>query len=183
MTLSPASSTHLVRSSTYATGALVLLVAVATLLTALAFEHIGGHVPCELCLRQRWAYYAGIPALFVGLVLLAAGQARLAGLIMLAVALGFLVNAGLGVHQVGVELGYWAGPTTCSGNALQPLGTPGSGDLLKELQSIRIARCDAPSWHFLGLSFAGWNVVVSLILFAGGLKAALEAVREASARA
>jgi disulfide bond formation protein DsbB len=182
MTLSPATSRRLVRSPTYATGALVLLAALATILTALGFEHLGGYVPCELCLRQRWAYYIGIPVLFVGLVLLAAGQTRAAGLIMMAVGLGFLVNAGLGVHQVGVELGYWAGPTTCSGNALQPLGASGSGDLLKDLQSARVARCDAPNWHFLGLSFAGWNVIVSLMLFAGALKAAYEAIGARSER-
>ena len=30
--------------------ALVLVVATATILTALAFEHLGGYAPCPLCL-------------------------------------------------------------------------------------------------------------------------------------
>ena len=33
----------------------------ATVGGALAFEHIGGYIPCALCLMQRTPYYWGIP--------------------------------------------------------------------------------------------------------------------------
>ena len=56
-----------------ARAALVLFAAAAVILAALAFEHFGGYVPCPLCLQQRYAYYAGVPALFLALVLLSAG--------------------------------------------------------------------------------------------------------------
>ena len=54
------------RSPAYRMGALVLFAAAAVILTALAFERFGGYTPCPLCLQERWAYYASIPALFVG---------------------------------------------------------------------------------------------------------------------
>jgi disulfide bond formation protein DsbB len=39
----------------------ILVVATATIAGAWIFEYFG-YAPCELCLQQRWAYYAAIPA-------------------------------------------------------------------------------------------------------------------------
>jgi len=33
---------------------------------------------------------------------------------------------------------------------------------MSQLQNINVVRCDDANWRFLGLSFAGWNVLVSL---------------------
>lgn len=151
-------------------GAAVLLVAVAVILAALGFEHIGGYIPCPLCLQQRYAYYAGIPLLCLALVLLRADRPRIAALVFLAVALMFLANAGLAVYQAGAEWRFWPGPETCA--TAQPLSA-GGANLLKDLAGTRVIRCDEASWRLLGLSFAGWNAVMSVLLFAGGLRAAV----------
>jgi disulfide bond formation protein DsbB len=156
----------------YKSGAATLVVALAVILAALGFEHIGGHLPCPLCLQQRYAYYAGVPLLFLALVLLSAEQHRLAGLLFLAVALGFLVNAGLGVYQAGAEWKYWPGPESCAG--AQSISTT-AGGLLKDLANTKVIRCDEASWRFLGLSFAGWNAVLSLLLFVSAMRAAFSA--------
>lgn len=171
---------HLVsRDSAYRLGALVLFGATATILGALAFEHIGGYLPCELCLQQRYAYYAAIPLMFISLSLLAGDWARVSALLTFAVALAFLANAGLGVFHAGFEWGFWPGPTTCGG-AMQPLGAPG-GDLLESLKGVRIARCDAPNWRLFGISFAGYNALISLTLFAVSLKGAFATAERAGA--
>jgi disulfide bond formation protein DsbB len=159
-------------SDAYKAGTAMLFLAAATILGALAFEHIGGYIPCPLCLEQRYAYYAGVPLLFASLVLLSADQKPWAALIFLAVALFFLVNAGLGVYQAGAEWKFWPGPTTCA--TVQAV-TGSATDLLKKLETTSVIRCDEAAWRFVGLSFAGWNVVVSLVLFVGCLKAALSA--------
>jgi disulfide bond formation protein DsbB len=158
------------RSGAYRAGSAVLFVAVATILTALGFEYIGHYQPCPLCLQQRWAYYATIPLLFVALVLVASDQRKAAAALFFLVSLAFLANAGLGIYHAGVEWKFWPGPEGCS--SAQPL--PGSvTDLMAGLsQGGHIARCDDSAWRFLGLSFAGWNVLVSLALFGGALKAA-----------
>ena len=64
----------------------------------------------------------------------------------LAVALAFLINAGLGVYHAGVEWKYWAGPDTCAATP-KALST-GTGGLLKQLEKIRVARCDEATWSF-----------------------------------
>ena len=48
----------------------------ATVGTALGFQHIGGYIPCKLCLEQRMPYYVGVPlmALAVAVVDAAAGR-------------------------------------------------------------------------------------------------------------
>jgi disulfide bond formation protein DsbB len=129
--------------------------ALGIILLALAYEHIGGYVPCELCYRQRWAYYAAIPLALLGAVF--AGPQPLRA-VLAACGLIFLVNAGLGVHHAGVEWGWWPGPEGCSG------GVQLSSDAARLLESLRnaeIVRCDEPAFRFLGLSFAGYNALIS----------------------
>ncbi len=157
------------RAAAYSHGALALFMAAGVVLSALAFEHIGGYRACELCLMQRWAYYAAVPSLFAGLVLLSADRTKLAGLIFLLVAFAFLANAGLGVYQAGAEWKFWPGPSTCSGD--QGV-TNDAGSLLGSIAKTRVVRCDEPEFRMFGLSFAGWNVLTSFFLFAVALKAA-----------
>lgn len=158
----------------YRTGCAVLFMAVAVILTALAFEHIGGYLPCPLCLQQRYAYYAAIPLLFVALVLVSADYPRWAAALFGLVALALLANAVLGGYHAGAEWKYWPGPEGCSGTTGPPKSV---GNLLEGLEQETGARCDEPQFRFAGLSFAGWNVIASIILAAGSLKAAFEAGR------
>ena len=159
----------------YRLGGCVLLMSLAVLLAAFAFEVIGGYSACPLCLQQRYAYYAAIPISFLGLVLLSGDYARVAGFLFLGLALAFLANAGLGVYHAGIEWEFWAGPETCSGTT-QP---PDSVDsLMKNLEAETGVRCDEAQWRLFGLSFAGWNVVVSFVLFVISLKAALGAAEQ-----
>jgi disulfide bond formation protein DsbB len=147
------------RAAAYRTGGAALLFAGAVILAALGFEHLGGYIPCPLCLEQRYAYYAGLPLIFLALVMLTAEWPRLAALLFALVALAFLANAGLSVFHAGVEWKFWPGPAECAGAG----GAPGSvDDLMKGLSSESGARCDEPQFRFLGLSFAGWNVLASL---------------------
>ena len=156
----------------YRLGGIVLFAAVCSLLVAFAFEYIGGYSPCPLCLQQRYAYYVAIPLSFAAMVLLSGDFARLAGFLLLALALAFLANAGLGIYHAGIEWGFWPGPDTCAG-AVQP---PASVDsLMKELEGETGVRCDQAQWRLFGLSFAGWNVVISMVLSVLALKAAVVA--------
>ena len=72
-------------------------------------------------------------------------------------------NAGLGTYHAGVEWGFWKGPTECTG----PVGNLGSaGSLLQRLDTVKVVRCDEVQWRFLGLSLAGYNVLISLLMAA-----------------
>lgn len=142
----------------------MLLASLAIIAVALGFEYIGKYRPCPLCLMQRYAYYFAIAAGALGLI--AARQGVGAGwlrVVLALIAIGFLINAGLGVYHAGVEWKWWAGPNTCT--AALPSLSSGSGlDL-----SQPVIRCDAAPWTLAGLSFAGWNAVLSAGLALFGL--------------
>ena len=85
----------------------------------------------------------------------------LAGLALLVVAA--LANAWLGGYHAGVEWKFWQGPTDCTGE----IGNLGSaGNLLQRLDTVKVIRCDEVQWRFLGLSLAGYNVLISLLMAA-----------------
>jgi disulfide bond formation protein DsbB len=92
------------------------------------------------------------------------------GLAVLALVL--LWSAYLGAYHAGVEWKWWAGPQDC---AVAPGGVGTGGSLLQQMQRTRVVPCDEAAWRFLGLSLAGWNVLISLALAAiaiGGMSAA-----------
>ncbi len=138
----------------------IALAAAATIGGALVFEHGLGYIPCKLCLIQRNPYYAAIP-LALAAAFLPPRWTR-AGLWLLV--LVFLVSAGLGAYHAGVEWGFWAGPSDCGGGPASAAGN--MGDFLNQLQTTRVVSCTEAAWRFLGLSLAGWNVLISLALAA-----------------
>lgn len=158
--------------SAVALAALVLAASGATILAALGFEHLGGYDPCPLCLQQRYAYYLGIPAVIAALALLWQAHSKAAAAILLAVGIGFVINAGLGVYHAGAEWGFWDPPSTCAAAAQLP-----TFDTSLDIARVP-ALCGVASWRFLGLSFAGWNAAISAVLAAGALTAALKANRK-----
>jgi disulfide bond formation protein DsbB len=160
------------RSSAHRAGGLVLLTAIAVILAALAFEHIGGYMPCPLCLQQRYAYYAGIPALTGALVLVSVHRAGAAAAVFLLVAVAFFANAGLGTYQAGAEWKFWDPPASCAAPSTLP-----TFDFKQETFDRIPASCGVASWRFLGLSFAGWNALASVVLAAGAVAAARETFR------
>lgn len=135
----------------------VFVLSLATIAGAWGFELIGGYWPCPLCLQQRWAYYVVVPLSLVLVILANPDRNTLVrwGLILCCVAM--LANAGLGIYHSGVEWKLWAGPQTCSGGGGLTGGLP-------DLSNTRAVSCDEAQGRFIGLSFAGWNVVVSLII-------------------
>ena len=161
------------QSESYRLGGLMLFISAASILTALGFQYLGGYDPCALCLMQRYAYYAAIPLLFVAMAL-ASERPKFAGFIFLLVAIAFLANAGLGTYHAGAEWKFWPGPETCSGGAAALPKT--AAEMLQGMEN-RAVRCDEAAWRLFGLSFAGWNVLISLALFALGLRAAATAAR------
>ena len=143
---------------------IIFAVALVTIVGAWVFEYFG-YAPCELCLMQRWAYYAAIPLAF-GVALMAPYSVSLAkaGLALL-LAL-WLASMIFGFYHSGVEWKWWPGPSTCG----QQEGFSGG---LPNL-SAPVVLCDTPAIRILGLSLAGWNALISLglaLVAAAGLKA------------
>ncbi|MEP5729602.1 MAG: disulfide bond formation protein B [Sulfitobacter sp.] len=146
------------------------LVGIATLgslvvlLGAFGFQHIGGLLPCKMCLWQRWPHAA---AIVIGVVLYLDGPRALAWLGAFATA----TTGTIGVYHAGVEWRWWPGPTSCSGGGTD-LGAMDGSDLLALDTPTGVVMCDEIVWQLFGLSMAGWNAVIAFGLTAVWIMAA-----------
>src|SRR5436190_13152244 len=142
----------------------IAVIAAATLAGAWFFQLVLDIRPCPLCLEQRYAYYLAMPLGALTALAAARGAPRAVLYAALAIlAAAALANAWMGAYHAGVEWGFWKGPTDCTG----PVGNLGSaGNLLERLDTVRLIRCDEVQWRFLGLSLAGYNFLISLLLAA-----------------
>lgn len=137
------------------------MVSLAILGIAHGFETFGRLAPCELCLKERQVYWAAAGlALVGGLLSLRVARLRLWTCVLLA--LVFLGGALLAGYHAGVEWKFWPGPEACTGSHIRI--TVADMQRLLNGAAMNIPRCDKPAFVFLGISMAGWNAVVSLVL-------------------
>jgi disulfide bond formation protein DsbB len=162
------------RDPLVAAAAIVAVVGALTICGFFFFQYVLDYPPCPLCLDQRNAFYVGAPLaalLWLGANHGASSKVMIVGFAVIAAVM--LWNTGLSVYHAGVEWKFWPGPADCSG----PINSLGSAsNMLKQLDYIRIVRCDEAAWRFLGISLAGYDVLVSLFLAvvaAWGLKTSL----------
>lgn len=140
---------------------LIFVVAAATLGGAWVLQFMG-YSPCELCLKQRYAYYLGLP-LALAAWFSAGVNRRGARFLFALIALAFVANAVLAAYHSGVEFKWWPGPADCTG-AYQGAGS--AADFMKQLQQTRVVRCDEVSLRILGFSLANANIFISAALAA-----------------
>ena len=125
---------------------------------AFAFQHIGGLDPCVLCIYQRWPWAA---ALALGLAAIMLGKkGRLPAIPLGLAALALLIGAGTAAFHVGVEQQWWAGTSGCGGVVGKAKTIE---DLKAQLLATPVTRCDEVAWSMLGVSMAGWNLIVSAL--------------------
>ncbi len=144
--------------------ALFLALAMAAVVgSALAFQYVGGYIPCKLCYEQRIPYYVGVPLMLLAALASVLRLPALASRSLLTIG-GLLMLYGLylGVYHSGVEWAWWPGPTDCT-NVAGPVDTGGNG-VLDALDKFVPPSCDKAALRILGLSMAGWNAIASLIL-------------------
>ena len=157
---------------------LVLLVSVAALAFAFISQYGFDLHPCQLCIYQRWPF--AITIVLGAAALLWRDHRKL---FLAAIALTFVANAGIAGFHVGVEQGWWQGLSGCSAET----GTATSlEELRKQIMSAPIVRCDEIAWSLFGISMAGYNVLLCLImaglLIRGLTKKEVRLMSEAHAR-
>lgn len=140
---------------------LVLAASVLVLGAALASQYWGGLVPCELCLAERWPWWAAVA---LSAVFWMAGDRVSLPVAALVLAAVFFVSAGLAFYHVGVEQHWFAGPVACT-------ATPGAGattieELRRQLLAAQPVMCDQVQWALFGVSLAGLNLLASLVMAA-----------------
>lgn len=136
---------------------LALVLPLALIGGALAFQFIGHLVPCEMCMWQRWPHYAAI--LVAALAFVTPNRIFQVALVALACLL-IAASGAIGVFHAGVEYHWWNGITPCTA----PITAGSSGlDMLDQVLKGPLVRCDAPQWSLFHISLAGFNAIFSLI--------------------
>ncbi|MEM9969010.1 MAG: disulfide bond formation protein B [Pseudomonadota bacterium] len=126
----------------------------AMLIAAFGFQYLGGLMPCQMCLWQRWPHAI---AVLIGSLAVVLAQPSLAWIGALSAA----TTAGIGLYHAGVELRWWPGPASCSG-AGEALSEMDGAALLSLEVADPLVMCDEVVWSFLGVSMAGWNAIIAL---------------------
>lgn len=127
---------------------------------SLIAEKFWGLIPCSMCLYQRYIHF-GLGVL--GLMLYRISHP----ITLLMIGFAFWGSAGVAGYHVGIEHHIFALPKHC----VQNIKATSMEDLRQQLTSRPTVRCDVPAWTFLGLSMAGYNLLMSLGLGTVGIMA------------
>jgi disulfide bond formation protein DsbB len=149
--------------------AVCALASAALIAGAHLFERVGGMPPCLLCLDQREAHWAAIAISLIAMPLLIRhGEGyRIGAAALGAMVLVYVFSAGLAAYHAGVEWKFWEGPATCAASPENvDLDLVRGGDVLASLTdtSSDAPPCNEAAWRMLGISMAGYNAVISLLL-------------------
>ena len=100
------------------------------------------------------------------LVAIAAAKGAPRGVVLAGLAillLAALSNVVFGTYHAGVEWGFWQGPTDCTGPGRQ--SRQGRQPVRQSRQGEGV-RCDEVQFRFLGISLAGYNALISVLMAA-----------------
>ena len=144
---------------------LAMLISGGLLVGAWTFQYGFGYPPCTMCYWQRHAHKIVLAIAVVALALKVTGKPMPKPFNSL-LALAFLGSAYMAFWHMGVEYKIFEGPQTCAAggsiDAFDPNDPLGGLD-----KKIKGPACSEALWHFLGLSMAAWNGIISL--FGAGL--------------
>lgn len=146
---------------------IALILSGGLLLGAWTFQYGFGYAPCTMCYWQRHAHKAVIALAILLLILRrlspkfshSKNETALSWLISLAL----IGSAALGFFHMGVEYKWWDGPKSCTGGGALTLPQINPDDPLAMFDKpISGPSCSDAVWHFIGLSMAAWNAILSL---------------------
>ncbi|GAN84393.1 hypothetical protein GHA01_02920 [Novacetimonas hansenii] len=151
------------------TGFVMALAGALALALAWWTEHVLGHVPCGLCLWERWPYRV-LVGLGLGTMVLPRDTARVMLWLCMPV---LLVSCGLSVLHVGVEQGWWPSPLP---ECMAPTFHGGTfAERLASMPARPAKPCDAPTYLIAWLpvsmtALSGLYALGLLLLVPRGLK-------------
>ena len=139
---------------------LALLISGGLLVGAWTFQYGFDYPPCTMCYWQRHAHKVVLAIAAVAIALQFGGK-PMPKIFNTLLALAFLGSVGMAFWHVGVEYKIFEGPQTCAAGGSLDGFNPNDplGGLDKKIKG---PSCSEALWHFLGLSMAAWNGIISL---------------------
>ena len=115
-----------------------------------------GYTPCDLCLKQRWAWYF---VLVISTISSAFEDSRIK-LVFYVISLILYANAVFAIWHAGIEWNFWEGPQTCN------IQSSSLGDnFLNDLKSNdKFVPCNEAPLRVFGLSLAAYNAIASILI-------------------
>ena len=136
---------------------LSLFLSSGMLLGAYFLEFYLSLIPCDLCIKQRIIH---VSILILSLLIFPLFIFSKLKFIMLSILnLLWLISSSLAFYHFGIEKKLWEGFSKCSSNITFNENT------LDQLLSRSPIRCDETQFELLNLSLAGWNGILSIIIF------------------
>ena len=134
------------------------LISSVMLLSAFYLEYFHDAFPCDLCITQRW-FHALIISYSLIAVLILEKKFISHKLILIGLSLTWIASSIAGLYHFGIEMNFWTGPDGCSSSI------DFSKDTLKYLLNKSPIKCDEVMFSIFGLSLAGWNALMSFVMF------------------
>ena len=138
-----------------------LSISLIVLIIVFILEYIFKLIPCDMCLVERYPYYALILLSIIAMYLVKIKKAKLKKIIdyvsISTILFGFIYT----LRHVGVERGVIKLSTECS-SAL--INTSDKSALLEELNQAALVRCDEATYLFNFISIAESNLILMTFL-------------------
>ena len=138
-----------------------LSISLIVLIIVFILEYIFKLIPCDMCLVERYPYYALILLSIIAMYLVRIEKAKLRKLIdyvsISTILFGFIYT----LRHVGVERGIIKLSTECSGALIN---TSDKSALLEELSQAALVRCDEATYLFNFISIAESNLILMTFL-------------------
>ena len=138
-----------------------LSISLIVLIIVCILEYIFKLIPCDMCLVERYPYYALILLSIIAMYLVRIEKAKLRKIIdyvsISTILFGFIYT----LRHVGVERGIIKLSTECSG---APINTSDKSALLEELNQAALVRCDEATYLFNFISIAESNLILMTFL-------------------
>jgi len=134
-----------------------LLASSLMLLSAFHLEYFQGALPCDLCITQRWFHALIITYSLISIFILEK-FINVKIFILIVLSFTWLASSIAGLYHFGIEMNFWTGPDDCSSNI------DFSKDTLTYLLNKSPIKCDEIMFKIFGLSLAGWNALLSLLM-------------------
>jgi len=135
------------------TNRIIVIVTLVVLISVHIIEFIG-FAPCDLCLKQRWAWYLVLIIASIPFIV----TINYNKILLLIISIILFCNAIFAGWHAGIEWDLWPGLATCNSSTIFD-----SNNLVETLKESSVPVCDDASIRIFGISLAGYNFIVSLL--------------------
>tara|TARA_S200000501_G_scaffold363264_1_gene393865 strand:- start:36733 stop:37191 length:459 start_codon:yes stop_codon:yes gene_type:complete len=132
---------------------IIIIISILVLISVHLIELIG-YEACDLCLKQRWAWYV---SLFFAIVSFFTAS-NISKILLMLISIILFLNALFAGWHSGIEWGLWDGIETCNSSAKFD-----SNNLINILKQNSIPACGDTALRIFGISLAGYNFIISVL--------------------